>query len=517
MSKKFDFKDLVVLDLANNHQGNVKHGNNIISSLADITKSLNVKAAIKFQFRDLPNFVHIDEQNDPKNKHVPRFLSTMLSWDQFAELNKNIQDKGLLSMCTPFDESSVARIVDMGFDIIKVASCSAKDWPLLEKVAASGLPVVASTGGLLENEVDDLVSFLTHKGCDFALMHCVAIYPTPDEYCNLANIKGFKERYPNLVIGWSTHEPPEETLHAGLASALGAEMFERHVGMEAEGIELNKYSSSPKQVSDWLNALLKARNLIGKERRVPASDLELESLDGLKRSVFAQKQIKAGENITEEDIYFAFPFRPGGLSSGEWKNGIISDVDIDIDQPLNLESLSIPSDADEMLLKKCIHEIKAMLAYAKIPLTSDFTTEYSHHFGVANFREVGCVLINVINRDYCKKILVQLPGQRHPSHYHKLKEETFLIVWGELISTLEGKEKVLQPGDTLTVSPGAWHSFKTDTGCIFEEISTTAFSNDSVYRDEAINALTSAQRKTVVDHWGRFQIKEQLRKANITS
>ena len=170
-----------------------------------------------------------------------------------------------------------------------------------------------------------------------------------------------------------------------------------------------------------------------------------------------------------------------------------------------------------MLLKKCIHEIKAMLAYAKIPLTSDFTTEYSHHFGVANFREVGCVLINVINRDYCKKILVQLPGQRHPSHYHKLKEETFLIVWGELISTLEGKEKVLQPGDTLTVSPGAWHSFKTDTGCIFEEISTTAFSNDSVYRDEAINALTSAQRKTIVDHWGRFQIKEQLRKANITS
>ena len=76
---------------------------------------------------------------------------------------------------------------------------------------------------------------------------------------------------------------------------------------------------------------------------------------------------------------------------------------------------------------------------------------------------------------------------------------------------------MLQPGDTLTVSPGTWHSFKTDTGCIFEEISTTAFPNDSVYRDEAINALTSGQRKTIVDHWGRFQIKEQLRKAKITS
>jgi N-acetylneuraminate synthase len=50
---------------------------------------------------------------------------------------------------------------------------------------------------------------------------------------------------------------------------------------------------------------------------------------------------------------------------------------------------------------------------------------------------------------------------------------------------------------------------------VFEEISTTAFSNDSVYRDDAINKLTSAQRKTVVDHWGRFQLTDQLRAAQI--
>ena len=70
----------------------------------------------------------------------------------------------------------------MDFDVIKVASCSARDWPLLEKVAASGIPVVASTGGLTQDEVDDLVSYLDHRGCDFALMHCVSIYPTPDEF-----------------------------------------------------------------------------------------------------------------------------------------------------------------------------------------------------------------------------------------------------------------------------------------------------------------------------------------------
>jgi hypothetical protein len=51
---------------------------------------------------------------------------------------------------------------------------------------------------------------------------------------------------------------------------------------------------------------------------------------------------------------------------------------------------------------------------------------------------------------------------------------------------------------------------------VFEEISTTAYSNDSVYRDPAINALTSKKRKTVVDHWGRFQLAEQLRSAEVS-
>jgi N-acetylneuraminate synthase len=116
------------------------------------------------------------------------------------------------------------------------------------------------------------------------------------------------------------------------------------------------------------------------------------------------------------------------------------------------------------------------------------------------------VLINVINREYCKKILVQLPGQAHPFHFHKRKEETFLVLWGTLHVEVDGRHKTLQPGDTLLVLPGVWHRFWTDTGCVFEEISTTHFKNDSVYRDPEINKLASEQRKTVVDHWGRFQV-----------
>src|SRR5207247_1602325 len=124
---KFDFSDLYVLDVANNHQGSVSHGTRIIDECADVVERHGVRAVMKFQFRDLPQFVHPDEREGSTNKHVPRFLSTRLSWGEFGELLAAVRHRNLLAMCTPFDEASVQRIVEMGFDIIKVASCSARD------------------------------------------------------------------------------------------------------------------------------------------------------------------------------------------------------------------------------------------------------------------------------------------------------------------------------------------------------------------------------------------------------
>jgi N-acetylneuraminate synthase len=514
---RFDFKSLFVLDLANNHQGSVDHGLAVIEGCGDVVQRHKVRAAIKFQFRNLPEFVHKDQRAKSGNKHVPRFLSTRLDWDQFGTLLGAVKRRGLLSMCTPFDEASVEKIVSMGFDIIKVASCSARDWPLLEVVAGSGLPVIASTGGLTQNEVDDLVSFLTHRNCDFALMHCVSIYPTPDEACNLGNISEFRRRYPGRTIGWSTHERPEETAHVMIASALGAEMFERHVGIETDSIKLNAYSSTPAQVDTWITAWKRAQTLIGNSTRGAPIAAERTAIDELKRGVFAKCAIEPGEAIDEAKVYFAFPYQAGQLSSGEWKAGIVSGVAVLPDAPIPKDGVEVPGDSDIAAIKGAIHEVKALLAYARVPLRHEFTTENSHHYGIANFRKVGAVLINVINREYAKKVLVQLAGQMHPWHYHKLKEETFLVVWGELIIELENRKKMLHPGDTLTILPGVWHRFWTDTGVVFEEISTTAHSNDSIYRDPDINKLTSKQRKTLVDHWGRFQLSEQLQTEHRTA
>jgi sialic acid synthase SpsE/mannose-6-phosphate isomerase-like protein (cupin superfamily) len=510
IESKFDFNNLFVLDLANNHQGDIVHGSMIIDHCAKVIKKNKIRAGIKFQFRDIPAFIHKDDQKNTDNKHVPRFISTKLEWNDYKVLQKLAKQHGLLTICTPFDEKSVERIVDMDFDIIKIASCSAHDWPLLEKVSKTLKPIIFSTGGLKISEIDEVVSFLDHKGCDFAIMHCVSIYPTPDVKCNLKNISDFIERYPNKTIGWSTHEPPKDDMHVGLARALGAKMFERHVGMNADNIKLNAYSSTPEEVDKWMLAYNRAGDILGNKDREAPSEIEEKSIQELQRGVFAIKDIKAGTKITKDMIYFAFPIRVGQLSSGRWNEEILVNKDIKKDDAISKDIITIPIKTSDYIIKKAIHQVKAMLSYARIPLSHEFSTEYSHHYGVDNFFEVGVIMITIINRAYAKKVLIQLPNQTHPSHYHKKKEETFLVQWGELVSVLDGKEKLLKPGDTLTVPPGVWHSFSTVKGCIFEEISTTAFPNDSVYRDDRINEMTSANRKTSVDHWGRFQIKEQI-------
>ena len=98
-------------------------------------------------------------------------------------------------------------------------------------------------------------------------MHCVSIYPTPDHECNILNISKFVERYPDINIGWSTHESPDDTLHVGLALAAGATMFERHIGIPLNDVPLNKYSSNPQQVANWLNSLVRSRNILGSRNR----------------------------------------------------------------------------------------------------------------------------------------------------------------------------------------------------------------------------------------------------------
>jgi len=500
------FDDLYILDLANNHQGDLAHALEIIKRLGQIVRNRGVRAAIKFQFRQLNSFIHPDHRVNSSAQHINRFLSTELTRGDFERLHNAVRDEGLLSMCTPFDEESVDIIQEMGFDFLKIASCSANDWPLLEHAASSGMPIVISTGGMELDSIDQVVSFFEHKGVNHAIMYCVSIYPIPDDEFNLNQINILKRRYPRSIIGWSTHEDPNNLSAGQIAIAKGAKLLERHIGLESGSYKLNAYSSNPEQVDAWIDSCEYAKKLCGSEQTRKIPDAEKKSIDSLRRGVFAKKNLKKGQTVSRDDVYFAMPYVDGQLDSARWREGITIQSGVKANEPLTISRLDLPTNSKNQGLKKAIHQVKALLNLSCVPLNSDFELEFSHHYGIDEFNTTGTTIINCINRDYCKKILIQLPGQKHPSHFHKRKEETFQVLYGELITEIDGHRRVLLPGETALIQPGVWHSFESKTGAVFEEISTTHYDNDSVYRDKNINKLERKERKSVVQHWGRFEI-----------
>ena len=108
-------------------------------------------------------------------------------------------------------------------------------------------------------------------------------------------------------------------------------------------------------------------------------------------------------------------------------------------------------------------------------------------------------MLTVVNRDYCKKLLVSLPGQKHTEQYHKQKEETFHDLYGSVEIELNGKTQTCHPGDVVTIEPETRHAFVSSCGAVIEEISSTHFLDDSFYTDTKISA--NKQRKTVLTHW----------------
>jgi sialic acid synthase SpsE/mannose-6-phosphate isomerase-like protein (cupin superfamily) len=489
-------KDLFIFEMANNHQGDIEHGKLIIKAMGEIARKRKIKAAVKLQYRNLDTFIHPDYRHDTEAKHISRFLSTELNKEQFKELVLEIKAQGLISVCTPFDEDSVQWIIEHEIEIIKVASCSADDWPLLDKIVTTGKPVIASTGGLMLPQIDSLINFLSHREVNFAILHCVGVYPSPNELLNLHFIDRLKKRYPELTFGYSGHESPNNLGPVYTATALGASIFERHVGLPTENISLNAYSMSPEQTDTWIVAALEAKSICGSNQK-SISIVESESLLSLKRGVFFRKTVEKGKTVTIEDVYFAMPCGPGQVTSsdfGKFRANFIASKDYKVNEAL-VECIK----TDEYHnLRSIIHEAKGLLSEANVVLSPSAEIELSHHYGIDQFSKFGLFIVNLINREYCKKILVIFPGQHHPEQYHIKKEETFHVLSGELSLMMNGIERKLIKGDIVTIERGVKHAFWSFKGSVIEEVSTTHFRNDSFYTDQKINILDPMQRKTIV-------------------
>ena len=135
--------------------------------------NLNIQRVIRFILNfNLGTFDTFIHKEAPKDSHyIKRFNSTKLTKNQLLDLSKTIKmiENPIFGlMVTPFDEDSVLWAEESNSDLLKVASCSANDWPLLTRITQSNISVVASTGGLKVSDIDNLVSFLRHKGTNFS-------------------------------------------------------------------------------------------------------------------------------------------------------------------------------------------------------------------------------------------------------------------------------------------------------------------------------------------------------------
>ena len=146
-----------------------------------------------------------------------------------------------------------------------------------------------------------------------------------------------------------------------------------------------------------------------------------------------------------------------------------------------------------------VEGVKKLLKAGNVVVPGKSDLEISHHYGLDRFDEVGLTMVTVVNRAYCKKLLVMLPGQMHPEQYHLQKEETFVVLHGELTVWLDGTQQEARAGDVITVNRETRHAVSTEKGVVFEEISSTHDKSDSYYTDPAIAQNTN--RKTWLSYW----------------
>jgi sialic acid synthase SpsE len=342
------FSDLFVLELANNHWGKVSRGLAIINAFSQVVRFNNVKAAIKLQFRDVEHFISPTFKGREDLRYIKKTEQTKLERAEYAELIAAIRDQGCIPMATAFDERSVDLCEELDLPIIKVASSDLNDWFLLDRIAKARRPVIVSTGGSSEKDIDDLVTFFGNRNIPLSLNHCVSLYPSEDGELELNQIDYLRARYPKLVIGYSTHEYTDWHSSMLISYAKGARTWERHIDIEADGIPVSPYCTLPHQADTWFKAYHKARQMCGASgasKRVPQKR-EIEYLDALVRGVYLKRDLPSGYEFhhksVDRDFYLAIPLQKGQLSCREVMNGQLTAKALKAGEPLMIDDLDSP-------------------------------------------------------------------------------------------------------------------------------------------------------------------------------
>lgn len=232
-----------------------------------------------------------------KEAHTP--------WEWHKQIFEHARKKGLIIFSTPFDETAVDFLEDLNVSAYKVASFENTDWPLLKKVAQTGKPVIMSTGLGTLSDLDGAVTTLRENGCkDLVLLKCTSTYPATPENTHLNTIPHMRDMF-GTHVGLSDH-----TMGVGAAIAavaLGAPVVEKHFTLRrADGGVDSAFSIEPHELKTLVIESERAFQAMG-HVQYGVQKAETKSLR-FKRSLYAVEDIKAGGELTKENIRV---IRPG--------------------------------------------------------------------------------------------------------------------------------------------------------------------------------------------------------------
>lgn len=298
----------VVAEIGANHEGNVDTAAALIEASAKAGAH-----AVKFQSYTPERFIAATDRE--RFERVSRFALDEAAHRRLARV---AGDHGIAFFSAAISEDWVPLIAELGA-AIKIASSDLTFEPVVRAAAATGKPVILSTGAGDTEEITTAINwFRDAAGTDdivdrLALLHCVSAYPTPIEEANLLSIPFLREKY-SLTTGWSNHVLGTEACIG--AVALGAQIIEVHVTDRKEGRDHRDHELSlePDELAELVRLVARVRASLGTYDKRPGPS-EMNIRDAIRKGIVAARDLAAGDRLAWDDLHFARPATD--LASGE--------------------------------------------------------------------------------------------------------------------------------------------------------------------------------------------------------